>query len=156
MEDNIDFIGLVKIATHIYATFWNQPSPSTPTNDYIQSEITKRKLEANLAAFCLTFSSLFLLASSEAIETHEEEARAFLSKIWDEQVETQDTAIAEEWFIGFICISIISGVHAPCLQLYSMKRPGSLDNSILRDEGLLSHAQRHSSLCTHWFDLVMG
>ena len=149
MEENIDFGGLVKAATHIYATFWNQPSPSTPTNDYIQSEITKRKLEANLAAFCLTFSSLFLLASSEAIETHEEEARAFLSNIWDEQVKTQDAATAEGWFIGFIYISIISGVQAPFLQLYSMKTPESLDDSILADKGLLSHAHRHSSLCMH-------
>ena len=149
MEENTDFGGLVKATTHIYAAFWNQPSPSTPTNDYIQSEIKKQKLEANFAAFCLTLSSLFLLASPEAIKTHGKEARACLAKIWDEQVKTQNAAIAEGWFIGFLYISIISGVQAPFLQLYSMKTPESLDDSILIDKGLLSHAHRHSSLCMH-------
>ena len=151
MEENIDFRGLVKAATHIYATFRHQPPPSTPTNDYIyiQSEIKKRKLEANFAAFCLTFSSLFLLASPEAIMTHGNEAKACLAERWDEQVKTQNAAIAEGWFIGFLYISIISGVQAPFLQLYSMKTPESLDDSILIGKGLLSHAHRHSSLCMH-------
>ena len=140
---------LLEVTTHIYAAFWNQPSPSTSANDYLQPAIKKRKLKANLPAFCLVLSSLFLLASSEAVETHERRARELLAKIWDEQVKTQNAAIAEGWFIGFLYISIISGVQAPFLQLYSMKTPESLDDSILIDKGLLSHAHRHSSLCMH-------
>ena len=138
----------------MHTAFWNEPSSSA--NDYLKSAIEKRKLEANFAAFCLTFSSLFLLASPEAIETHREKARALLATIWAQFTKAQNIAITEAWFTGLTYISFMAGIQAPFLQLYSMGSPESFDDSILLDRGLLSHAQQHSSLCTHYFDLIMG
>ena len=131
-------------------TFWNPPSPSTPTNCHLQSVVKERNLKLDVVAFCSTFTDLLFLASPDAIDMLKEDVATVLTEIWDRHIGTQDpshwgkvTSYTEitHFFVQF-------GVQAPFVTFYSLYSQGSLDRDVtFCFGGTHSFAMKHSLLC---------
>ena len=134
----------------MYCAFWKPPSPSTPTNDYVQSVIKERNLKPDLVAFFSTFTRLLLLASPDAVDTLKEDVTKLLTEVWSQHIDSQGPSLwlRELWFTELTHLFVECGVQAPFVTLYSLHLQGSLEGDITFGISTRSFAARHSLQCT--------
>ena len=149
---NLDVRNLLEIATNLYNVVWNSPSPSAPTNDHLQDVITKRNLEPDLAAFCLTFTNLLFLSSPDAIKRLEGDIAKLLTNIWDGDMRNEDLShwMEEVWFADITHLYIEYDIQAPFMTLYSIYLRGSVNSNaaFARRTRVSESARAHSLQCT--------
>ena len=114
-------------------TFWDPPSPSTPTNCHLQSVVKERNLKLDVVAFCSTFTNLLFLASSDAVEMLRDDIAKLLTNIWERDMRSKDTSrwMEEVWFADITHLYIEYDVQAPFMTLYSMYSRGSMDSDAM-------------------------
>ena len=104
----------------MYNAFWNQPSPSTPTNDHLQAIITEQKLKPDFTLFFRTFSALYSLASKEADACREDVAK-IVDKLWGMHMPTTADSLlpTDKESLKLVHLYMESGGQSPFLALYS-------------------------------------
>ena len=134
----------------MYNAFWNPPSPSTPTDNYLQSIIAEQNLKPDIVALCSTFTRLLVLASPDAVDTLKEDVIKPLTEVWKQHIGSQDPShwLGKLWFTELTRLLVEHGACAPFVTLYSLHLQGSLDWDITFDLSTRSSAAEHSSQCT--------
>ena len=140
----------MEITRNMSNAFWNPPSPSTPTDKYLQSIIAEQNLKPDIVALCSTFTHLLVLASPDAVDTLKEDVMKSLTEIWKQHIESQDPSIwlRELWFTELTHLFVECGVQAPFVTLYSLHLQGSLDGNIAFELSTRFSAAGHSLQCT--------
>ena len=118
---NLDIRGLLEITTNMYNAFWNPPSPSTPTNDHLQSIITGRKLKPDITSFFQTFGALYHPPSKEAVDACREDVAMLVDKLWEMRMPTTADSLlpTNEGTFKLVHLYMESGGQSPFLELYS-------------------------------------
>ena len=114
----------------MYNAFWNPPSPSTPTNDHLQTIITEQKLKPDITPFLQTFHALYLLASEEAVHTCREHVTKLVDKLWEMCIPTAvDPPVQmDQRIFKSVHLCMESGGQSPFLTLYSSASKESFDH----------------------------
>ena len=105
----------------MYNAFWNPPSPSTPTNDHLQTIITEQKLKPDITPFLKTFNALYGLSSKEAGDACRED----VAKLGDKLLEmcmppTADSLLpTDKGTFELVHLRMENGGKYPFLALYS-------------------------------------
>ena len=134
----------------MYNAFWNPPSPSIPTNNYLQSIIAEQNLKPDLVALCLTFTRLLVLASPDAVNTLQEDVIKLLTEVWNRHIGNKSSSLWREkaWVIELARLFVECGVQAPFVTLYSLYSRGSFDRDVAFDKNTRPPAAGHSLQCT--------
>ena len=145
-----DLKRVIETTRLVYTALWEQSSPPTPTNEYIQSIIKEWNLEPDLVAFCSTFTHLLLLALPDVVDTFKGDVTELLTEAWSQHIESQDPSIwlRELWFTELTHLFVECGVQAPFVTLYSLHLQGSLDGNIAFELSTRFSAAGHSLQCT--------
>ena len=135
---------------NMYNAFWNPPSPSTPTDKYLQSIIAEQNLKPDIVALCSTFTRLLVLASPDAVDTLKEDVIKLLTEVWKQHIGSQDPShwLGKAWFTELTRLLVECGVQAPFVTLYSLYSQGSFGRDVAFYRSTRSSAAGHSLQCT--------
>ena len=114
----------------MYNAFWNPPSPSTPTNDHLQTIITEQKLKPDITPFLQTFHALYLLASKEATDACREDVVMLVDRLWEMRMPTTADSLlpTDNETFKLVHLYMESGGQSPFLALYSSASKESFDH----------------------------